>query len=69
MIKNFNEFKKECSKTGTTEESIASAEKLGFKTDLIAINPLDKNMKVPSLFCKLCIDGLRTRCCFWMSCT
>ena len=48
--KKFKEFKKECSKTGTTEESIASAEKLGFKTDLIAINPLDKNMKVPVYF-------------------
>jgi len=48
--KNFQEFKKECSKSGTTEESIASAEKLGFKTDLIAINPLDKNMKVPVYF-------------------
>ena len=48
--KKFNEFKKECSKTGTTEESIASAEKLGFKTDLIAINPLDKNMKSPVYF-------------------
>ena len=46
----FQEFKKECSKTGTTEESIASAEKLGFKTDLIAINPLDKDMKVPVYF-------------------
>jgi len=48
--KKFQEFKKECSKAGTTEESIASAEKLGFKTDLIAINPLDKNMKVPIYF-------------------
>ncbi|MDC0941356.1 leucine--tRNA ligase [Candidatus Pelagibacter sp.] len=48
--KKFQEFKKECSKTGTTEESIASAEKLGFKTDLIAINPLDKSMKVPVYF-------------------
>ena len=48
--KKFQEFKKECSKTGTTDESIASAEKLGFKTDLIAINPLDKNMKVPVYF-------------------
>ncbi|MDA7593438.1 leucine--tRNA ligase [Candidatus Pelagibacter sp.] len=48
--KKFQEFKKECSKTGTTEVSIASAEKLGFKTDLIAINPLDKNMKVPVYF-------------------
>ena len=48
--KNFQEFKKECSKTGTTEESIASAEKLGFKTDIIAFNPLDKNIKVPVYF-------------------
>ena len=48
--KKFQDFKKECSKSGTTEESIASAEKLGFKTDLIAINPLDKNMKVPVYF-------------------
>ena len=48
--KKFQEFKKECSKTGTTEESIASAEKLGFKTDMVAINPLDKKMKVPVYF-------------------
>jgi leucyl-tRNA synthetase len=48
--KKFQEFKKECSKTGTTEESIASAEKLGFKTDLIAINPLDENIKVSVYF-------------------
>ena len=48
--KNFQDFKKECSKTGTTEESIASAEKLGFKTDLTAINPLDKSIKVPVYF-------------------
>jgi len=48
--KEFQKFRKECSKTGTTEESIASAEKLGFKTDLIAVNPLDKSMKVPVYF-------------------
>ena len=48
--KKFQKFREECSKTGTTEESIASAEKLGFKTDMIAINPLDKNMKVPVYF-------------------
>ena len=46
----FIKFKKECSKTGTTEESIAAAEKLGFKTDLLAINPLDKSIKVPVYF-------------------
>jgi len=48
--KSFQEFKKQCSKTGTTEESIASAEKLGFKTNMTAINPLDQNMKVPVYF-------------------
>ena len=45
----FLEFKKNCSKTGTTEESIAHAEKIGFKTNLIAINPLNKK-KVPIYF-------------------
>ncbi|MDA7587645.1 leucine--tRNA ligase [Candidatus Pelagibacter sp.] len=46
----FIKFKTECSKTGTTEESIAAAEKLGFKTDLLAINPLDEDNKVPVYF-------------------
>ena len=32
----FRKFKEECSKTGTTEESIAQGEKIGFKTDLFA---------------------------------
>ena len=45
----FVEFKKNCSKTGTTEESIAQAEKIGFKTSLTAINPLNKK-KVPVYF-------------------
>jgi leucyl-tRNA synthetase len=45
--KEFINFKNECSKTGTTEEALANAEKIGFKTNLIAINPLDKNMRVP----------------------
>ena len=47
---HFLKFKQECSKTGTTEESIAQAEKLGFKTTLIAINPLDPSIKVPVYF-------------------
>ena len=46
----FIKFKEECSKTGTTEESISAAEKLGFKTDLMAINPLDETLKVPVYF-------------------
>ncbi len=46
----FIDFKKECSKSGTTEESIAQASKIGFKTNLHAINPLDENNKVPVYF-------------------
>ena len=48
--KDFEEFKKECSKTGTTEESIANAPKIGFKTNLHALNPLDQDNKVPVYF-------------------
>ena len=48
--KKFIKFKNECSKTGTTEESIAQAEKIGFKTDITAINPLDESMVVPVYF-------------------
>ena len=44
--KDFLEFKKQCSKSGTTEESIALGEKIGYKTDLFAINPLNNNQKV-----------------------
>ncbi len=46
----FQKFKKECSKTGTTEEAIAIADKIGFKTNLVAINPLNPNQKVPVYF-------------------
>ena len=46
----FIDFKKRCSTTGTTEESIANAEKIGFKTDLTAVNPLNENIKVPVYF-------------------
>jgi leucyl-tRNA synthetase len=48
--KEFLKFKEKCSKNGTTEEAVANAEKIGFKTDLEAINPLDKNIKVPVYF-------------------
>ena len=47
---NFQKFKDDCSKTGTTEEAIAIAEKIGFKTNLLAINPLDPKQKVPVYF-------------------
>ena len=47
---DFLKFKKTCSGIGTTEESIANAEKVGFKTNLTAINPLDDKIKVPVYF-------------------
>ena len=47
---DFLKFKEECSKTGTTEEAIAVGEKIGFKTNLIATNPLNPNHKVPVYF-------------------
>ena len=46
----FIQFKKECSTAGTTEESIAQAPKIGYKTDLLAVNPLNPNNKVPVFF-------------------
>ncbi len=46
----FIKFREECSKTGTTEESIALGEKIGFKTNLFAVNPLDQKQKVPVYF-------------------
>ena len=48
--KDFIKFKNDCSKTGTTEESIAIAEKIGFKTNLTALNPLNEKQEVPVYF-------------------
>ena len=48
--KDFLKFKEECSKTGTTEEAIAVGDKIGFKTNLKAANPLNPAQKVPVYF-------------------
>ncbi len=48
--KEFLKFKEECSKTGTTEEAIAVGEKIGFKTSLMATNPINPDQKVPVYF-------------------
>ena len=48
--KEFLKFKEECSKTGTTEEAIAVGDKIGFKTNLYAVNPLKTSEKVPVYF-------------------
>ena len=46
----FIEFKKKISKTGTTEEAIANAEKLGFDTGLTVDHPFIKNKTLPIYF-------------------
>ncbi len=43
----FKKFQKECSRTGTTEEALANAEKIGFNTQLFAEHPFLKNKKLP----------------------
>tara|TARA_B100000963_G_scaffold355475_1_gene373801 strand:+ start:277 stop:2787 length:2511 start_codon:yes stop_codon:yes gene_type:complete len=48
--KEFIKFKKDCNKTGTTEEALANADKLGFKTGLFAKHPFIKNKKIPIYF-------------------
>ena len=46
----FKKFKLECNKTGTTEEALANAEKLGFNTKLYVRHPFIKNKKIPVYF-------------------
>tara|TARA_E500000178_G_scaffold311102_1_gene326731 strand:+ start:782 stop:3292 length:2511 start_codon:yes stop_codon:yes gene_type:complete len=46
----FKKFKEECNKTGTTEEALANAEKLGFKTGIFAEHPFIKGKKIPIYF-------------------
>ena len=49
-MKEFIKFKEECNKTGTTEEALANAEKLGFETGLFVKHPFIKNKKIPVYF-------------------
>ena len=48
--KKFNQFKKESNKTGTTEEAIANADKLGFNTNLFVDHPFIDDKKLPVYF-------------------
>ena len=48
--KNFQDFKNKCDKTGTTEEALANAEKIGFKTNLFVKHPFISNKKIPVYF-------------------
>ena len=46
----FQKFKEECNKTGTTEEALANADKLGFYTNMYARHPFIENKKIPVYF-------------------
>ena len=46
----FKKFKILCNKTGTTEEAIANADKIGFETSLKANHPFIKSKKLPIYF-------------------
>jgi leucyl-tRNA synthetase len=46
---SFKNFKEECNKTGTTEEALANADKIGFDTKLFAEHPFLKK-KIPVYF-------------------
>tara|TARA_Y100001970_G_scaffold138491_1_gene170392 strand:+ start:1128 stop:3656 length:2529 start_codon:yes stop_codon:yes gene_type:complete len=45
--KEFNKFKNSCLKMGTTEEALANAEKIGFKTGLNVFHPFVSKKKIP----------------------
>ena len=45
--RTFTKFKEECLKVGTTEESLAVAEKNGYQTNLFVYHPFIKNKKIP----------------------
>ena len=44
---DFEKFKKDCAKTGTTEEALAQAEKIGFDTGLNVKHPFINDLKLP----------------------
>ncbi len=46
----FKTFKVECNKTGTTEEALANADKLGFNTNLFVNHPFIRGKKLPVFF-------------------
>ena len=48
--KKFLNFKEECLRSGTTEEALAIAEKIGFQTGLFVDHPFIDNKKIPIYF-------------------
>ena len=47
---NFKKFRENCNKTGTTEEALANAEKLGLNTGLYVKHPFIAKKKLPVFF-------------------
>ena len=56
---DFKIFKKDCDKTGTTEEALANAEKFGFDTKLFADHPFLPGKKIPIYFAARDISQLK----------
>ncbi len=48
--KDFKKFKEACDRTGTTEEAMANADKLGYDTGLQVEHPFIKNKNLPVFF-------------------
>ena len=47
---DFKKFKDDCSKTGTTEEALANADKIGFNSGLFVKHPFISSKKIPIFF-------------------
>lgn len=53
-------FRKECQRIGTSEEALATAEKLGFDTGLRAVHPFDDKIELPVYVANFVLMGYGT---------
>ena len=53
-------FIKECEALGTSQEAIETAEKRGYKTDIVAVHPADPSVKVPVFIANFVLMGYGT---------
>lgn len=56
----FKDFVQQCQSTGTSEEAIEKAEKIGFDTGYKAIHPLNPDIKIPILIANYVLMGYGT---------
>ena len=61
----FVKFKKNCYKSGNTDEAIAKTEKLGFKSKYEVIHPFIKDKTLP-IFLPICSNGVRDWYNIWL---